>query len=62
MRVNAKLRYRHTEQPAVISPVDEDRVLICFDEPQRAPSSGQSAVFFDGDTVVGGGIIEGGIK
>lgn len=62
MRVMAKLRYRHIEQPAVISPLGEDRVLICFDEPQRAPSSGQSAVFYDEDTVVGGGIIEGGIK
>lgn len=62
MRVKAKLRYRHTEQPAVISPLGEGKVLLTFDEPQRAPSSGQSAVFYDEDTVVGGGIIERGIK
>ena len=31
--------------------------MIEFDEPQRAPSPGQAAVFYDGDTVVGGGTI-----
>ena len=60
MRVTAKLRYRHTEQPARIIP-DEKGVIVEFDEPQRAPSPGQSAVFYDGDTVVGGGIIVKGI-
>ncbi len=56
MRVTAKLRYRHTEQPAVISQ-EGDLVKIEFDEPQRAPSPGQSAVFYNGDNVIGGGII-----
>lgn len=56
MRVTAKLRYRHSAQPAVIKP-DGDKVIIEFDEPQRAPSPGQAAVFYDGDTVVGGGTI-----
>ena len=56
MRVTAKLRYRHIEQPARIFP-DENGVIVEFDEPQRAPSPGQSAVFYDGDTVIGGGII-----
>lgn len=56
MRVTAKLRYRHIAQPAVIRP-DGDNVIIEFDEPQRAPSPGQAAVFYDGDTVVGGGTI-----
>ena len=60
MRVTAKLRYRHNEQPARIIP-DEKGVIVEFDEPQRAPSPGQSAVFYDGDTVVGGGIIVKGI-
>lgn len=60
MRVTAKLRYRHTEQPAVIYP-GEDGVIIEFDEPQRAPSPGQAAVFYDGDIVVGGGTIVKGI-
>ncbi len=60
MRVTAKLRYRHCEQPAVIFPSDGGAVLE-FDEPQRAPSPGQAAVFYDGDTVVGGGTIVKGI-
>lgn len=62
MRVTAKLRYRHNEQPAIIRPYDDDKILIEFDEPQRAPSPGQSAVFYDGDIVVGGGIILKGIR
>ena len=57
LRIKAKLRYRHTEQPAVIKPLDNGIVKVVFDEPQRAPSAGQAAVFYDGDTVVGGGII-----
>ncbi len=57
MRVEAKLRYRHNAQPATIIPNGENRVIIEFDEPQRAPSAGQSAVFYSGDIVVGGGKI-----
>ena len=56
MRVTAKLRYRHKDQPAIIYP-DGENVKIVFDEPQRAPSPGQAAVFYDGDVVVGGGVI-----
>lgn len=57
MRVTAKLRYRQTEQPAMLKPLDNGCVQLLFDEPQRAPSAGQAAVFYDGDIVVGGGII-----
>lgn len=56
MRVTAKLRYRHDPQSCVIYPFGEG-VKIVFDEPQRAPTSGQAAVFYDGDIVVGGGKI-----
>ena len=62
MRVKAKLRYRHNEQPATICPYENGTVMIEFDEPQRAPSPGQSAVFYDGDIVVGGGKIVKGIR
>lgn len=62
LRVTAKLRYRQAAQPAILHPLDGDRVLIEFDEPQRAPAPGQSAVFYDGDTVVGGGTILKGCK
>ncbi len=58
MNVKAKLRYRHTESDAVLHPISENEVLIEFKEPQRAPALGQSAVFYDGETVIGGGIIE----
>lgn len=57
MNVKAKLRYRHKESPCVISPLENGKVKIVFSDPQRAPSAGQAAVFYDGDTVVGGGKI-----
>ena len=57
MRVTAKLRYRHSAEPAVIFMSGENEVTIKFDKPQRAPSAGQAAVFYDGDIVVGGGTI-----
>ncbi|MGI6279872.1 MAG: tRNA 2-thiouridine(34) synthase MnmA [Acutalibacteraceae bacterium] len=57
MHITAKLRYRHKEQPAVIKSLTESTAEISFFEPQRAPTPGQAAVFYDGDTVIGGGII-----
>lgn len=62
MKVTAKLRYSQKEQPAVIKPLENGDVLIEFETPQRAPSAGQAAVFYDGDTVVGGGTIIRGIE
>ncbi len=56
-RCNARIRYRHVEQPATVK-VLIDTVEIEFDEPQRAATSGQSVVLYDGDIVLGGGIIE----
>ena len=56
-RCSAKIRYRHKEQPALAIPMDNNCVKIIFDEPQRAVTPGQSAVLYDGDTVIGGGII-----
>ena len=57
IRASVKLRYRHSPAPAFIYPQDNKTVKIVFDEPQRAPSAGQSAVFYDGDLVIGGGKI-----
>ena len=57
MKVEVKLRYRHNAASAVIRQMKNGNVEIIFDEPQRAASPGQSAVFYDGDTVIGGGII-----
>jgi tRNA-specific 2-thiouridylase len=58
IRVKAKVRYNQKEQPATVTQVDDDRLHIVFDEPQRAISKGQAVVLYDGDVVVGGGTIE----
>lgn len=57
IRAKVKIRYAHKEQWATVTQADEDRLHIVFDEPQRAVAKGQSAVIYDGDTVVGGGTI-----
>jgi len=57
MRIKAKIRYRHTEQPATVTQLDEDTIKVVFDEPQRAITRGQAVVLYDGDIVVGGGTI-----
>lgn len=56
-RCSAKTRYRQPEQPCTIYPAGEAGVRLVFDEPLRAITPGQSAVLYDGDTVLGGGII-----
>ena len=55
MRVLAKIRHRHEPAPAIIRPHGDSQVEITFDEPQRAVTPGQAALFFDEDRVVGGG-------
>lgn len=55
--VTAKARYKQKEQNATIYPLDNGDVSVVFDEPQRAITSGQAVVFYDGDDVVGGGTI-----
>jgi tRNA-specific 2-thiouridylase len=55
--ITAKIRYRHAGSPATLVPVPDGTVRVVFDEPQRAVTGGQSAVFYDGDTVIGGGVI-----
>jgi tRNA-specific 2-thiouridylase len=57
MRVSVKIRHRHEPAHALIEKSDNDEVLVTFDEPQRAITPGQAAVFYDGDIVVGGGWI-----
>src|SRR6201988_4132012 len=55
MRVTVKIRHRHEPAPAVIEKTGEDEIVATFDEPQRAITPGQAAVFYDGDVVAGGG-------
>ena len=57
-RASAKIRYRHTEQPCTVTALPGGRVAVEFDEPQRAATPGQAVVFYNGDTVLGGGVIE----
>ncbi len=57
LRCAVKIRYGARPAAATLHSVGDGRMLIEFDEPQRAPADGQSAVFYDGDTVIGGGII-----
>ena len=57
-RLYAKIRYRHTPAIATVEKTSSDTFALTFDEPQRAAAKGQSVVLYDGDTVVGGGIID----
>ena len=56
-RCSAKTRYRQPERPCTVYPAGQRGVRLVFDEPLRAITPGQSAVLYDGDTVLGGGII-----
>ncbi len=59
MRVKIKIRHRHEPAWATLRMNGENEVAAVFDEPQRAVTPGQAAVFYDGDEVVGGGWIAG---
>ncbi len=59
MKVEAKVRYRHTAQSATAVQIDENTIRVTFDEPQRAITKGQAVVLYDGDIVIGGGTITG---
>jgi tRNA-specific 2-thiouridylase len=57
LKVKARIRYRHPEAGATINPLDATSVHVKFAEPQMAITPGQTVVFYDGDTVIGGGRI-----
>jgi tRNA-specific 2-thiouridylase len=57
VRVSVKIRHRHEPAAATIQKTGADEIVVSFDEPQRAVTPGQAAVFYDGDIVVGGGWI-----
>ena len=60
--VTAKVRYGRREGRAHVEPLAGGKVKVRFEEPQRAVTPGQSVVFYDGDTVVGGGIMEKALR
>jgi len=58
LKVRAKIRYKQPEQPASVWQTGEKTLHIEFDSPQRAITKGQAVVLYDGETVIGGGVID----
>jgi len=58
IKADVQIRYRSTATPATVIPLEGDRVRIVFDEPQFSITPGQAAVWYDGEVLLGGGIIE----
>ncbi len=58
MEVEAKVRYSGRPSDAILSPMEDGKIKVTFKEKQRAITKGQSVVFYQGNVVVGGGIIE----
>lgn len=57
IRIEAKIRYSAALSPALLSPLDNGTVEVVFDQPQKAVTPGQAVVFYNGESVVGGGTI-----
>jgi tRNA-uridine 2-sulfurtransferase len=57
VRADVRIRYRHAEAPATITPLENQRARVVFDEPQRAITPGQATVFYREEEVIGGGWI-----
>ena len=57
-RVTAQVRYRHPAASATVHPVEGSAATVEFDEPQSAIAPGQAVVFYEGESVVGGGWID----
>jgi tRNA-specific 2-thiouridylase len=58
VRATARIRHRHRDAAAAITPIGADRASVEFAEPQLAVTPGQAVVFYQGDEVVGGGWID----
>ncbi len=59
LHLEGKIRYGKAQYPCTVFPEENGKIKVEFREAQRAPSPGQSVVFYDGDLLVGGAIIEG---
>ncbi len=57
-RAQVKIRYKAAAAPALVTPLEDGRMHVAFDEPLRDIAAGQGAVVYDGDVCLGGGIIE----
>jgi tRNA-specific 2-thiouridylase len=58
-RLTARIRHRHQDAPALVTPTGSDCASVEFDTPQLAITPGQAVVFYDGEEVIGGGWISG---
>jgi tRNA-specific 2-thiouridylase len=58
LEIRAKIRYKHREIKALLTLLNSGRAQVKFEKSQRAITPGQSVVFYDGDIVIGGGIID----
>ena len=56
-QVTARIRHAAPDVPAIITPAGEGRLLVRFPQPPRAPAPGQAVAFYDGDVVLGGGVV-----
>ncbi len=56
-RATAKIRYKAREANVIVTPLPDSSAHVHFDEPQRDITPGQGIVFYDGEVVIGGGII-----
>lgn len=57
LRCKAKIRYKHKEADATVTQISDTEIRVVFDVPQRGITPGQSLVLYDGDVVIGGGVI-----
>ena len=57
LRASVKIRHKHNPASATVEPLGNSAARVVFDDPQRAITPGQAAVFYDGDRVLGGGWI-----
>ena len=62
VNITVKTRYRQVDVPCSVEPLDNGEVKVIFDQPEKAVTPGQSAVFYDGERCLGGGIINQIIK
>ena len=58
MQVSAKFRYRQEDQPVLIDRVDDQTINVTYPQMIRSVTPGQEAVFYDGDVMLGGGVID----
>jgi tRNA-specific 2-thiouridylase len=58
VKIRAKIRHNHIEDHAVLIPLEDDKCKVVFESPQLSITPGQAVVFYDGDALLGGGIIQ----